>query len=167
MLPAVEARRRRWVGPQAQAAAKRAGSSPRRARSPVAPAQPAVLRPMSLARSERWRRLVRRPWMVPRLAAQRLTAEPMRLAQATQPPAGPAAGAGAAPASQRIELAVLLTGRPMQVGFRGWAPRSVAAAAARPQPAPGSAAQPAMPVAPAHWRILPTAHWPPRSAFPR
>ena len=104
---------------------------------------------------------------VPRLAAQRLTAEPMRLAQATQPPAGPAAGAGAAPASQRIELAVLLTGRPMQVGFRGWAPRSVAAAAARPQPAPGSAAQPAMPVAPAHWRILPTAHWPPRSAFPR
>ena len=75
--------------------------------------------------------------------------------------------AGAAPASQRIEPAVLLTGRPMQVGFRGWAPRSVAAAAARPQPAPGSAAQPAMPVAPAHWRILPTAHWPPRSAFPR
>src|SRR6516225_10915960 len=109
MLPAVEARRRRWVGPQAQAAAKRAGSSPRRARSPVAPAQPAVLRPMSLARSERWRRLVRRPWMVPRLAAQ-----PMRLAQAARPPAGPVAGA--APASQRIEPAALLTGRPMQVG---------------------------------------------------
>src|SRR6516225_5081745 len=116
MLPAVEARRRRWVGPQAQAAAERAGSPARRAR---------------------WRRLVRRPWMVPRLAAQRLTAEPMRLAQATRPLAGPAAGAGAAPASQRIEPAVLLTGRPMQVDFRGWAPRSVAAAAARPQRAPG------------------------------
>src|SRR6516225_9924275 len=109
MLPAAEARRRCWVGPRAQAAA---GLSPRPARSPVAPAQPVVLRPTSLARSERWRRLARRPWMAPRLAA-----EPMRLAQATRPPAGPAAGA--APASQRIEPAVLLTGRPMQVGFWG------------------------------------------------
>src|SRR5215831_15532927 len=112
MLPAAEARRRR--SPRMQAAAKRAGSSPRRARLPVAPAQPAVLRPTQRARPERWRQPVRWLWMVPRLAAPRPMAEPMRLAQATPPPARSVAGAEGAPASQRIEPAALLTGRPMQ-----------------------------------------------------